>query len=112
MKSHGAVASLVLGEELVRAVWADVDSAPLDNKLRAALRLCKRVTSDPKTLCRDDFSELRALGIEEQSIEDVIHITCAFNIITRIADALEFDVPDWEKMKRGAKILLKRGYIA
>ncbi len=57
------------------------------------------------------FAPLRALGIDDCQIEDVVQICCAFHMITRIADALEFDVPDWDTMLRGAKIMLKRGYL-
>ena len=53
---------------------------------------------------------LRVQGLSDTAIEDVIHVTSLFNIIDRIADALEFDIPSAKGFAKMAEVLLKRGY--
>ncbi len=46
----------------------------------------------------------------DAAIADAIHVCAAFNIIDRIADSLNFAVPDAAGFAAGAKRLLRRGY--
>lgn len=69
-----------------------------------------RFVDEPDDLGPADFAELRGLGVSERAIEDVLQVSAVFNVITRIADALEFDIPGWESFKRAGKMLLARGY--
>lgn len=99
-----------MGDAFVKAVWVDPDSVEMDPKLRAALRLCEVITLRPEDIAPEIFTELRELGVADREIETVVQVCCAFNMVTRIADALEFDVPTWDRLKRGGKIMYKRGY--
>ena len=78
--------------------------------VKAALRLIVRFVDAPDDLGAADFAELRGLGVSERAIEDVLQVSAVFQVITRIADALEFDIPDWRSFKRAGKLLLARGY--
>lgn len=91
-------------------MWDDFESADIRDELKAALRFIVRFVDHPDEIAPADFAEMRELGISEGAIEDVIHISALFNVIARIADALEFDIPDWKSFKRGGKMMLKRGY--
>ena len=95
----------------MRAVWEDPDTAPIDAKLRAALKFIAAMTRQPEKLGPADVEPLRSAGISDRAIEDAIQICAAFNMVTRIADALEFEVPPWETALRHAKMLLRRGYL-
>ena len=48
--------------------------------------------------------------MSDEGVVDVIYICGLFNIIDRVADALDFDVPTSERLDQGAKIVLRRGY--
>jgi hypothetical protein len=43
-------------------------------------------------------------------MEDAMHVCALFNIYTRLADALGFDIPSQEAFSRAAEMLLRRGY--
>lgn len=79
-------------------------------KLRETLGFLRKLTSAPQEVQPADVAALRAVGVSPAAIEQAIHVCALFNIIDRIADALGFEVPPPETMRRSARILLKRGY--
>jgi hypothetical protein len=51
-----------------------------------------------------------ATGATKQQVRDALAVCFAFNIITRLADAFEFEVGPPSDFEAGAKMLLSRGY--
>ncbi len=58
----------------------------------------------------EDMTALRAAGISDKAIEDAIYVCAAFNAIVRLADTLEFAIPDDAGFQASAQNLLRRGY--
>lgn len=100
----------MLGEDTVRAVLADVESAPINEGLRATLRLLAKVTKDHEAVTPDDVRPPLALGVSRAQIADALNVGFAFNVITRLADTFEFEVGPRASFEAGAKSLLGRGY--
>ena len=92
----------------VEAVLADIDSAPISDKLKATLHLLRKVSKDGVTA--DDMKAVLAAGVTKAQIQDALAVCFAFNVITRLADAFEFHVGSRAAFDGGAKHLLKRGY--
>lgn len=93
MESHGAVASITLNDEkLVAHVLEDVDSAPVGEGMRATLRAMARLTVDPEHFGADDLAEARAAGVSDAALAGAVAVCALFNVATRCADALAFDV--------------------
>jgi len=92
-------------------VLADYRSAPIDDRLRAMLVFLEKMTLTPAALAADDVSRLRSVGLSDRVIEDAIHVCAIFNVYDRLADALEFDIPDTRGFAAQASMLLKRGYL-
>ena len=97
-------------DEIVEQVLDDWRTAPIDEKLRAMLGFLEKLTLHPTEIDRGDADRLRAVGLTDAAIEEAIHVCAAFNIIDRIADALDFEVPPPDAAKVGGAILLERGY--
>jgi len=93
----------------VQAVLADVDTAPVSDKLKATLRLLRKLSKE-HTVTADDMKAVLATGVTKSQIEDALAVCFAFNVITRLADAFEFHVGPRAAFDGGAKHLLKRGY--
>lgn len=72
-------------------VLDDLDSAPVDQGLRATLRALARLTLDPEHFGPDDLAEARAAGVRDAALADAIGVCALFNMATRCADALGFD---------------------
>jgi alkylhydroperoxidase family enzyme len=101
----------VLTDEKVAAVLDDWRTAPIDEKLRVTLGLLEKVTLTPGEVRPGDIAPLRAAQISEQAIEDALVVCALFNIIDRIADALDVAIPSAEGFARTAERLLEQGYL-
>jgi hypothetical protein len=100
----------VLGDAVVAAVLADLDTAPIAEPLRATLRFLRKVTREHQSVDAADVRALFALGLTRRHVEDALAVCFAFNVITRLADTFEFEVGSAESFDAGAKHLLNRGY--
>jgi alkylhydroperoxidase family enzyme len=90
-------------------VLADFEAAPIDERLRATLRLLRKLTRE-HTVGADDMRALLAVGVSREQIEDALAVCFAFNTLDRLADAFGFFVPGLQAFQAGAKFLLARGY--
>jgi alkylhydroperoxidase family enzyme len=95
----------------VAQVLEDLDSAPVGERVRATLRVLARLTLDPQTFGQADLAEARAAGVSDDALADAVGVCALFNIATRCADALGFDLPD-DFAPGGRHHLLERGYLA
>lgn len=110
IKAHTAVAAKAYQDEArVVAVLADLETAPIEEPLRATLRLLGKLTRD-HTVDAEDMRTLLAVGVSREQIEDALAVSFAFNTTARLADAFEFHVPGPAGFDAGAKHLLSRGY--
>jgi uncharacterized peroxidase-related enzyme len=96
--------------DLVDAVLDDWRTAPVPGPLRAMLAFLEKLTVEPDAITAADITPLREAGLSDAAIEDAIHVTALFNIYDRMADTLDFDIPDPDVFARGAAMLLRRGY--
>src|SRR3954471_19356644 len=98
MRSHGAVASYALGEEVWQAVVDDWRTAPLRAELAATLVFLEQLTLRPAELGPDDSAAARAAGVSDAALSDAATICALFNMIVRLADSLGWDVPPPERL--------------
>jgi alkylhydroperoxidase family enzyme len=92
-------------------VVTDWRTAPLDPKLRATLGFLEAMTLRPDTLGPEDAEAVRSAGVGDDALVDAIHVCALFNMITRLADALGWDVPAPESFAARAGHMLAGGYV-
>jgi uncharacterized peroxidase-related enzyme len=108
--AHSATSRLAYQDGArVAAVLSDVDSAPVEEPLRATLRMLGKLTRSG-SVGAGDMREVLAAGASPRQVEDALAVCAAFNITDRLADAFGFEVLSPEGFEAGAKYLLKRGY--
>jgi AhpD family alkylhydroperoxidase len=108
--AHTATAAQAYRDpDLVTAVLADLDSAPIKEDLRATLGMLGKLTREGK-LGADDIRAVLSAGVAPGQIEDALAVGFAFNTIGRLAEAFAFEILGQEGFEAGAKYLLKRGY--
>jgi len=78
--------------------------------MRATLGLLEKLTLAPGEVAGGDLDELRAEGLSDRAILDAAYVCVGFNIITRIANALDFKVPADEVFSRASRYLTVFGY--
>jgi alkylhydroperoxidase family enzyme len=92
----------------VEAVLEDPANAPVSEKVRAGLRIVQILTLRPDELGQPDLDVARAAGLDDTDIRDAALVCTLFSIITRLADTLDFHIPD--SFDATAKSLVSRGY--
>jgi uncharacterized peroxidase-related enzyme len=108
--AHTATASQAYQDRAkVQAVLTDLESAPIEEPLRATLRVLGKLTAEGE-VSAGDMREVLSAGVSPQQIEDALAVCAAFNTTDRLADAFGFEVLSPEGFEAGAKYLLKRGY--
>ena len=90
----------------------DHRTAPIDARLRATLTFLEKLTLSPGELGPDDVAPVLAAGVSRRGVEEAIYVATLFNVIDRLADALDFELPRPEDGPRTAWILTKLGYGA
>jgi uncharacterized peroxidase-related enzyme len=93
----------------VQAVLADLESAPIEEGLRATLRMLGKLTQEGK-VTPGDMREVLSAGVSREQVEDALAVCAAFNTTDRLGDAFGFELLSSEGFEAGAKYLLKRGY--
>ena len=108
--AHTATASQAYQDGAkVQAVLTDLESAPVEEPLRATLRMLGKLTAEGD-VSADDMRQVLSAGVSPQQIEDALAVCVAFNTTDRLADAFGFEVLSPEGFEAGAKYLLRRGY--
>ncbi|HEX8066871.1 MAG TPA: hypothetical protein VF520_10120 [Thermoleophilaceae bacterium] len=93
------------------AVLRDHLTAPISDRLRGALTFLERVTQMPDDVSERDVAAAVESGCSPEDLLDALEVGAAFNVIDRIADAVEFEPQDEKGLDAGAHQLAgKRGY--
>ncbi len=112
--SHSAFAAAQLdgGMDLVEEVKRDLDTAPIDEKLRALLRIAGKVAADGKTVTEADVAAAREQGATDLEIHDTVLIAAAFCMYNRYVDGLDTWQPtDPGMYEEGARRIVEFGYV-
>jgi uncharacterized peroxidase-related enzyme len=109
--SHSAITQYALGStEHVQAVLADWRTAPISSRLRGALQFLEKLTLTPGEIGRDDADAARAAGVSDLALREAIYVCFLISTMTRLADALDFALPDPQTLQLGARMLARFGY--
>src|SRR5215467_2507419 len=108
--AHTATAARAYRDETkVAAALTDLETAPIEEPLRATLRMLRKLTRE-NAVNANDMRAVLAAGVSREQIEDALAVCFAFNTTDRLADAFGFVVPGPKGFEAGAKFLLRRGY--
>jgi hypothetical protein len=67
-KSHAAVSSERLGDDLVQSVLCDLESSPLEEKEKALLRFSAKATKDLPAKTLAEVAQLRVAGWNDKAV--------------------------------------------
>jgi uncharacterized peroxidase-related enzyme len=113
--SHSAFAAAQLDEgmPLVDQVRANLDTAPVPEKLRALLRIAAAVRDDGRKVTTDLVDAARAEGATDLEIHDTVLIAAAFCMYNRYVDGLATLAPtDPTRYEQSAQRIIAEGYHA
>jgi hypothetical protein len=102
---------LALGSTLTQAVLEDLDAAPIEPRLRETIRFLRQLTREPDLIDARAVERVAATGVSRLALEDALLVAFCFNLITRLADALDWHIPDQSGFETSGRSLLERGYL-
>ncbi|MDA0769639.1 MAG: hypothetical protein O2821_05385 [Chloroflexi bacterium] len=74
--------------EMASMVMYDYTKANIDPQLKGILDFATKLTLKPGEMEETDIQTLRVSGLSDEEILSVVMVTCNFNFMTRLADAL------------------------
>lgn len=82
----------------------------MNESLRAALEFLEKLTLAPERISTHDIQTLLNKGIQKEGVRELLHICFLFNVFTRLADALDFELPGKTGRERVGKAAFWLGY--
>jgi hypothetical protein len=68
------------------------------------------LTQRPEELTEADAQAAYESGVSREALRDAATVSSLFNMITRLADSLGWDVPGWDRTIARAPAMLEGGY--
>lgn len=96
----------------VEALVADIDSAPVSDKLKPLLRLVRKLTLTPTAVGQADADAVFSAGWDEKAYHDAVALTARMTFMSRIIHGHGFTPMTPEKAKANAEHRAKVGYVA
>jgi uncharacterized peroxidase-related enzyme len=107
---HAAVAEQMgVASSMLEALFTDIDTAPVDDRLKPIFRYAEKLTLHPAKMIQSDADKVLAANWSEKTLEDVIGITALFSFYNRLLDGHGIKGNSGIYME-GAGHLSKRGY--
>ncbi|WP_280257812.1 carboxymuconolactone decarboxylase family protein [Nocardia abscessus] len=114
-QSHAATAAALVegGRDLIDAVIEDVETAAIDPKLRALLRIADKVRRSGLDVTPEDVENARAAGAKDEDIHDAVLVAAAFCMFNRYVDGLATVAPrERATYEQIGGLLATGGYVA
>jgi uncharacterized peroxidase-related enzyme len=110
VKTHSEVATRAYDDRAkVMATLTDVETAAIEEPLRATLRMLRKLTIE-HTVGANDMQALLTAGVSREHIEDALAVYFAFSTMNRLAGAFNFAIGTPAAFASGAQYLHSRGY--
>lgn len=96
---------------VLTAALADLDTAPVDERLKPVLRYVAKLTRTPARLTEDDADAVYAAGWDDRALHDAVMVCALFNFMNRMVEGLGIHA-DASYFPVSANRLHQRGYAA
>jgi uncharacterized peroxidase-related enzyme len=101
-----------VSESTLHALSLDLETAPVDERLKPVLRYVRKLTQSPHRMAQSDALAVYAAGWDELALSDVVFICGLFNMANRIVEGHGIDrATAREKFDEGGKTLAEFGYV-
>ena len=67
---------------------ADIEALPVEEKYRALIRLCTKLTMHAYKVTDEEIDGLRAASLNDDEILEGVFVACQFNAVDRLVDTL------------------------
>jgi uncharacterized peroxidase-related enzyme len=101
---HSSGATQLLGRTITTDQldhWREADGAVFSPRVRAAFALLETLTLSPDQATPADIAEVRAAGVSDEGVTDLLYLVFLFNAVNRMANALDYE---WDTEATAGKI--------
>jgi uncharacterized peroxidase-related enzyme len=90
----GALTGLTEDPDLTDQIISDFRTAPIGDRAMGLLEFADKLTRTSAAMTGDDVDALRALGLSDEDVLDLVQLVSYFNYTSRLAVALGVDPED------------------
>jgi uncharacterized peroxidase-related enzyme len=84
---HSATATAFgVPAEVLSAALDDLETAPVDERMKPVLRYARKLTQEPAKVTADDTEAVFAVGWDERALLTAVQVCALFNFMNRIVD--------------------------
>ncbi len=111
--AHTAAAEALLNDDTITAkVKADIDTAPVSDKMKALLKIAKAAGKNGKLVTEAMVADARTAGATNLELHDTVLIAALFSLYNRYVDGLASVTPAEPAFyNRLGNILKDKGYL-
>lgn len=111
--SHAHIAEAMgLDQKIFGPLLDDIETAPVDDKMKPLFSLAKKLTKTPARMVQADVDGITAAGWSEDTASDVVVLTAMFNFANRLLDGHGVKAPSVDVMKMNGEYISKNGYLS
>jgi uncharacterized peroxidase-related enzyme len=108
--THAGVATAFgVPPDLFKALLTDVDSAPVEERMKPILHYAKKLTLSPARIIEADAAAVYEAGWDDEALYSTILVTALFNLYNRLVDGVGLALPEGY-VAEAAKRLSTQGY--
>jgi uncharacterized peroxidase-related enzyme len=108
--AHTAVSKLFgVPEEAITGAIDDIDTAPVDDKMRPVLKYLRKLTLTPSRMVQADADAVYEAGWDERALYDAVQVCCLYNFMNRFIFGLGL-TPIAEDFEMEGKMIKEGGY--
>ena len=105
----GVAEACGVAPDLISASLADVETAPLEPRMKPILRYARKLTLNPARTTEAAAAAVYDAGWGDDALYSTVLVTALFNFYNRLVDGVGLDLPDGY-MPEAAKRLSTKGY--
>lgn len=105
----GVAAACGVAPDLIKALLADLDTAPVDEKMKPILRYAKKLTTSPARMTEADAAAVYDAGWGDDALYSTILVAALFNFYNRLVDGVGLALPAGYPQEAGQRLSTK-GY--
>ena len=105
----GVAAACGVAPELIEALLRDIETAPLDAKMRPILRYVRKLTLSPAKVTEADAAAVYDAGWDNDALHSTVLVTALFNFYNRMVDGVGLSLRQ-DYVPEAARRLSTKGY--
>jgi uncharacterized peroxidase-related enzyme len=105
----GVAEACGVAPDLVKALLADIETAPLEAKMKPVLRYARKLTLSPARATEADAAAVYDAGWGDDALYATALVTALFNFYNRLVEGIGLELPEGY-VPEAAKRLSSKGY--